>query len=62
MAGQVANWIANWLHDRKQRLAESGKMSCWEDASRGVPQGSVLGSLVFIIYISNLASWVKSRL
>ena len=26
VAGQVANWIANWLHDRKQRVAVSGRM------------------------------------
>ena len=42
MAGQVANWIANWLSDRKQRVAVSGRMSCWEDVSSGIPQGSVL--------------------
>ena len=62
MAGQVANWIANWLSDRKQRVAVSGRMSCWEDVSNGVPQGSVLGPLLFIIYINNLDSGVKSKL
>ena len=34
VAGQVANWIANWLRERKQRVAVSGRMSCWEDVSR----------------------------
>ena len=38
MAGQVDNWIANWLSGRKQRVAVSGRMSCWEDVSNGVPQ------------------------
>ena len=47
VAGQVANWIVNWLSDWKQRVAVSGKMSCWEDVSRGVPQGSGLGPLLF---------------
>ncbi len=62
VAGQVANWIANWLSDRKQRVAVSGRMSCWEDASSRVPQGSVLGPLLFIIYINDLDNGVKSKL
>ena len=56
--GQVANWITNWLSDRKQRVAVSGRMSCWEDVSSRVPQGSVLGPLLFIIYINDLDSGV----
>ena len=35
VAGQVVNWIANWLCGRKERVAVSGRMSCWEDASSG---------------------------
>ena len=31
VAGQVVNWIANWFSGRKQRVAVSGRMSCWED-------------------------------
>ena len=62
VAGQVANWIGNWLSDRKQRVAVSGRMSCWEDVSHGVPQRSVLGPLLFIIYINDLNNGVKSKL
>ena len=61
MAGQVTSWIAKWLSDRKQRVAVSGKMSCWEDVSSGVPQGSVMGPLLFITSINTLDSGVKSR-
>ena len=56
MARQVDNWIANWLSGRKQSGCE------WEDVSSGVLQGSVLGPLLFIIYINDLESGVKSRI
>ena len=35
VAGQVDNWIAYWLSDRKQRVAVSGRISCWKDVSSG---------------------------
>ena len=57
MAGQVANWIANWLRGRRQRVAVSGRMSCSE-----VCQGSVLGPLLVIIYSNDLDCGVKSLL
>ena len=63
VAGGVNNWIGNWLGDRKQRAAVSGRMSCWEDVTSEAPQGSVLGLvLLFIIYVNDLDSGVNSRL
>ena len=43
-------------------MAVSGRMSCWEDVSSWVLQGSVLRPLLFIIYINNLDNGVKSKL
>ena len=57
MAGQVANWIANWLCDRKQRVAVSGRMSCWEDVSSGGTSG-ISARTITIHYLDN---GVKSK-
>ena len=50
----LINWIEQWLTDRRQRVVVDGEVSIWKSVLRGVPQGSVLGHNILLVYINDL--------
>ena len=61
ISGNLLNLLEDFLKERKQGVTLNGQVSTWKNINNGVPQGSILGPLLFLIYISYLAEGLTTN-
>ena len=60
ITASTQNWIKSFLSNRKQRVSVNGALSDITDVTSGVPHGSVLGPVLFLLYINDINGNIKS--
>ena len=62
IGGVLLNWFYDYLDNRVQRVVLPGTSSSWASVNTGVPQGSIRGPLLFLVYINDIVENINSTI
>ena len=62
ICGPLLAWFTSYLTNRRQRVVISGQTSTYQNLYAGVPQGSILGPFLFLVYVSDMTKDLKTQI
>ena len=60
LKGTLQNWMEDYLKGREMRTVVKAEKSEWREVNNGVPQGSVLALIIFLVYVNDMTEGVSS--